>query len=286
MEFLIQTGEMAGRGIVYVAIAYCFIFLNKYAADAYARSKGFCPDQEIEEYSNLAVALRRIGLYLGLGLAFYGVISGPSFGFMNDVVAIASYGFIASLFFFGARVANDFVVLGSMSNTEEVRGGNVAVGLVECGAFIATGFIAMGSMQGLGGGYLTAIAFFIVGQFILWAVTVGYEAVTSFSMKKEIENGNPAAGLQLGGLMVAVALGIHGAVAYDFVSWSYNLTALLIDGSIVVLMMVLVSLVIDRVFFKGTNIKQEIVRDHNVAAIGVVVTLKIVAALLVSASII
>jgi uncharacterized membrane protein YjfL (UPF0719 family) len=282
-----QILVLAGQGLVYVAIAYILIYGNKAAADWYGLKKDLDANHAIEEDSNLAVGLRRAGLYLGLGIAFEGVISGPSSGsFIIDVAAVITYGLIASVFFLGARVINDWVVLGSMSNTTEIKEGNVAVGLVEFGAFIATGLIARASMLGEGGGYTTAVVFFLIGQALLLAVALGYEIVSPYKVRAAIKDGNAAAGLRVGGLMIALAVGINGAVAYDFVSWTHNLSFLAIDGGIVILFMIGTSLVVDRFFLPGTNIVTEIERDKNVAAISVVVAMNIVAGLVISASII
>lgn len=273
-------------GASFLLIAYLLLYLNKVASDWYAKSKGLDNDHAIEEDSNLAVGLRKSGLYLGIMLGMYGVISGPSAGYWQDVFDVATYGLVVSIFFVFARGFNDFVVLGHVSNTAEVKRGNLAVGLVEFGAFIATGIIAMSSMIGEGGGYLGAILFFVAGQIVLLLVTLVYEWVTPWSVKDEIKKGNAAAGLRLGGLMVAVAVAIHGAIAVDFVSWDYNLRVLAVNGIIAVIFMLLISVVIDRFFFRGTNIETEIVRDRNVAAIGVVTALQIAGAFAISAAVI
>jgi uncharacterized membrane protein YjfL (UPF0719 family) len=273
-------------GATYLLIAYALLYLNKVGSDWYAKSKGLDNDHAIEEESNLAVALRKSGLYLGIMLGMYGVISGPSAGYFKDVFDIITYGVIVSIFFGFARTFNDFVVLGRMGNTEQVKRGNIAVGLVEFGAFIATGIIAMSTMIGEGGGYIGAILFFIFGQIVLLLVTVIYEWVTPWHVKAEIKNGNAAAGLRLGGLMVAVAIAISGAVATDFVSWDYNLMVLGVNGVLAVFFMVLISFGIDRFFFGGTDIQTEIVRDKNIAAIGVVTALQIAGGFAISAAIV
>ncbi len=285
MEQLSQAVSTALYGACYMAIVYLLLYGNKLLSDWYARTKGYDADHAIEEQSNLAVALRRAGLYLGIMLGMYGVISGPSRGLVLDLWDIASYGVIVSVFFVFARGFNDMVVLGSMRNTDEVKGGNIAVGLVECGALIATGVIAMASMQGQGGSYLTAVIFFIIGQLALLAVTLVYEWVTPWSVGDEIKTGNPAAGLKLGSLMVAVAIATSGAIAVDFTSWGNNLTILVFDGGLAVLFMMALSYLIDRFFLPGTDIETEIVRDRNVAALAVVAALQIAGAFVIAAAV-
>jgi uncharacterized membrane protein YjfL (UPF0719 family) len=277
---------MALYGAVYMALMYLLVYCNKQWCDYWSKRRGLNVDYAIEEDSNFAVALQRAGLYLGLAIGMYGVISGPSAGFTKDVLAILGYGSLVSVFFLGARVFNDYVILGFVRNEEQLKRGNRAVGFVECGGYIATGIIAMSSMIGQGGNALTAISFFIIGQILLLAVSYLYGLMTRWNLRTEIENGNAAAGLLLGGIMVAVAIAIHGAIASDFVSWGDNLTLLAIEGSLAVAFMLLLSKVVDWLFLPGTDIETEVVRDKNIAAITVVVATKIVGALAISAAVV
>jgi uncharacterized membrane protein YjfL (UPF0719 family) len=287
MSFMISNGiQQALMGACYLFIAYVLMYFNKWINDICARFAGLNNDYAIEEESNLPVALRSAGLYLGVMLGMYGVISGPSHGIVQDLWDTATYGLLVSVFMVIARYFNDRVVLGSINNTKEVQRGNLAVGIVECGAFIATGIIAQSSMAGLGGGYATAVGFFIIGQVALLAVTVVYEFATPWSVHDEIAKGNAAAGLRLAGIMVAIAVALSGAIGIDFESWEYNLTILGIDGGLAILFMTMISYGVDRIFFSGTDIQTEIVRDRNVAAISVVTALQIAGALAISAAVV
>lgn len=286
MTMLFETVGHLLYGVAYMVIAYAFIYGNTLAMNRYSLSRGLDVIDAIEEQSNLAVALRRSGLILGLMIGMYGVIAGPSYGFITDLMLVAGYGALVSALFLGARIFNDFVILGHMSNTDEVKNGNVAVGWIEAGGFVATGIIAMSSMMGEGGGWTTALGFFAIGQILLLLVTVLYEVITPWSVREEVRKGNPAAGLKVGGLLVAVAVAIHGAIAIDFISWPFNLSVLVIEGSVAVILMMAISLGVDRIFLKRTDIQTEIVRDQNVAAITMIVALQIAGALCISAAVV
>lgn len=286
MEMIFDMVIHLSRGVAYMAIAYAFMYGNALAMNKYSLTRGLDVISAIEEDSNLAVALRRSGLILGLMISMYGVIVGPSVGFMMDLILIAGYGALVSVLFLGVRFFNDFVILGHISNTEEVKNGNVAVGWVEAGGYVATGIILMSSMMGQGGDWTTALGFCLFGQILLLAVVVLYEIITPWSVREEIRKGNPAAGLKLGGLMVALAVAIHGAIAIDFISWSVNLTILMVEGTVAIILMMVIALVVDRIFLKRTDIETEIVRDKNVAAITMIVALQIAGALCISAAVV
>ena len=286
LEIIVSSLANAAAGLVLMAIGMGFMYVNTKIGNMMANLHLLDIDDAIEEQGNIAVALRRAGLLLGVAIGMYGVISGPSTGFLNDVIAVALYGAIVSVMFLGARFFNDLIILGHVKNTDAIKDGNQAVGWVECGGFVATGIIAMSSMMGQGGGFTTAIGFFVIGQMLLLCITLLYELVTPWSVRDELAKGNAAAGLRIAGLMVAVAVAVHGAIAADFVSWSVNLTTLAIEGSLAICIMMGLSYFIDRVFLSGTNIEHEIVHDKNIAAIVVVSALQIAGALFISASVV
>lgn len=281
-----EFGIMAASGAVFMLVMYAFIYGNKRWCDYWSKRRGLCVDHAIEEDSNLAAALQRAGLYAGLAIGMYGVISGPSAGFVKDVLSILGYGALVSLFFLGARLFNHNVILRYVDNTTELKRGNVAVGWIECGSYIATGIMAMSSMMGESGNAISSIGFFVIGQLLLLLIAFLYEHTTPWSVRDEITKGNAAAGLLFAGLNVAVAVALHGAIAADFVSWQFNLPVLAIEGVTVVVFMMALSKLVDWLFLPGTDIETEVVRDQNVAAITVVVAMKVAGALAISAAVI
>ena len=62
-------------------------------------------------------------------------------------------------------MVNDKIILHNFKNVKElVDDKNVGAGAVQAGSYIASGLIIAGSIHGEGGGLLTAIAFFVLGQ--------------------------------------------------------------------------------------------------------------------------
>lgn len=277
---------MALTGAAMMAIMYLYTLCNKLWCDYWANRRGINVNHAIEEESNLALALERGGLYAGLAIGMYGVISGPSVGLINDLLSILGYGALVSAFFLAARVFNNTIVLRYVDSMKELKDGNLAVGWVKCGSYLATGIMAMSSMMGQGGNALSAIGFFVIGQMLLLLVSFLYELTTNWSVRAEVAKGNAAAGLLFAGIAVAVAISLHGAIAVDFESWSYNLPFLAIEGILAVSFMMVLSKFVDWLFLPGTNIETEVVRDQNVAAITVVVAMKIAGALAISAAVI
>ena len=270
------------QGTIYVLAGIFFIWLAKTVDDW--RTRDFDDDDHIDN-GNLAVGLRRGGLYLGVALGLTGALDGSSSGFFLDLVHLILDGFIIIGLLFSTRFINDFVMLGHVSNDQEcIRKftledgrtvtGNTAVGLVEAGMYLATGFILKGSLSGGGGTFLQSIAsallFFILGQAALLLFGFFYELVTPFNVRDEIKKNNPAAGLGLGGILVALGIILMSSVSGPFTGWANDLTGFLVYTGYGIVMLLVFRAVIDRVLLPTTNLAIEIREDRNVAALVVV----------------
>jgi uncharacterized membrane protein YjfL (UPF0719 family) len=270
------------QGIADAAIVFAWLWIVKLIADLRAR-RLFDANREIDDNRNLAVALRRGGMYLGLAIGMLGALSGASASFAQDAALLAAEGAAVAAFLFLAQFVNDAVVIHGIRNDEAVRDGNVAVGFVEFGAYVATGLIAWGSFAGEGGGFLSSLVFFALGQLALLLMVALYERLTPYAVVQEVRAGNVAAGLMLGGMMVALAVILNASLKGPFTGWIADLAAFGISGVVGIALLLLLQWPIDRVFLPGTSLQVEIASDRNAAAIGVTVAIKIALALIIGA---
>jgi len=165
---------------------------------------------------NLAVGLRRSGAQFGLALAMMGVLSGgaaPSL--LNDILLTLFYGVLGTLFIVSSLFITDRLVLPGVDNLRKIANGTVAVGMVEFGMLVSTGIIAFASIVGEGGGWLSSIIYFVVGQITLVLLVLIYERVLirNFNIVEAIGGNNVAAGIYLGGKLIAYALILKTAIA-------------------------------------------------------------------------
>ena len=72
-----------GQGFIYVIVGIFFIWVAKKVDDW--RTKDFNDDVHIDN-GNIAVGLRRAGLYLGIAIALSGAMEGISNGFFIDLI--------------------------------------------------------------------------------------------------------------------------------------------------------------------------------------------------------
>ncbi|MCD4678657.1 MAG: DUF350 domain-containing protein [Desulfobacula sp.] len=273
-----------GQGLTYVIVGIFFIWLAKRVDDW--RTKEFNDDVHIDD-GNVAVGLRRAGLYLGIAIALSGAMDGSSKGFFLDVIQLVIDGLIITGFMFSSRFINDYIMLGNLNNDEECIKvfqqpdksevvGNTAVGMVEAGMYIATGFILNGSLSGAGGtffqGIVSAVLFFIVGQITLLLFGLLYELITPFNVRNEIKKNNLAAGIGLGGILMALGIILMSSISGPFTGWTNDLASFGIYALFGIVMLLIARLVIDRLLLPTTNIATEVKEDRNVAALIVVVS--------------
>ena len=274
-----------GSAVAYAVLAFLFMWLAKKVADTRVADE-FDANYEIEENSNLALALRRGGLYLGIAIGMLGALSGTSTGFLKNVQELLIDGALVTGFIFVAFYINNWVIVHGLDNDEAVRNRNKAVGVVELGSYVATGLIAYGSFTGEGGGIWSAVAFFALGQVALLIIVALYELITPFDVINNVRDGNTAAGLMLAGMIVALAFVINASVTGDFRGWSQDLTSFGVSAGMGIFLLLLFTWPIDKLFLPGTTIRKEIERDKNVAAIAVTVGVRLALALVIGAIIV
>jgi uncharacterized membrane protein YjfL (UPF0719 family) len=271
-----------GQAIAFSAIAFLWMWLAKLFTDVRMRSV-YDADQQITEARNLAVGLRRAGMYLGVGIGMLGALSGGGGAFVPDATLMLVEGGVMVAFLFVAQRISDAVVVHGIANDEALRDGNVAVGLVELGISVATGLIAYGSFAGEGGGIVSAIVFFALGQLALLAMSLIYERITPYHVVDGVRGGNVAAGLMLGGMLLAFGFILQSSLAGPFVGWSEDLLGFGASAAMGIVLLLLLQWPIDRLFLPGTTLREEIETEPNPAAVAVAVAVKIALALVISA---
>ncbi|THB74958.1 MAG: DUF350 domain-containing protein [Desulfobacteraceae bacterium] len=268
-----------GQGIVFVIICILFIWLAKQIDDW--RTSDFDDDIQIDD-GNAAVGLRRAGLYLAIAIALSGALSGAGRGFVSDLFILLLDGVIILACMFSCRWINDKVMLGHISNDEEcirefidkkgiTTKGNTAVGMVEAGIFIATGFILRGSLSGEGGTFIQGIEstffFFVAGQICLLAFGYLYEIITPFNVREEIKDNNLAAGVGLGGILIALGIVLQASIAGPFTGWENDIVNFAFYAFAGVILLLAFRVIIEKLLLPTTNLATEVKEDRNVAAL-------------------
>ena len=199
------------------------------AADADAvvdAAAGVGADASAAKNANLARALERVGIIIGISLLAHLVIDGvvreaESWHGALRWGATYTVAGIVLLLASGALVSRVF--LGGRMRAEIARG-NVAAGLVAAGHYVAVSWILESCMFGRDLRSLTVSAlFYLIGVATLIVLQLMYRGLTHYADDQEVVGDNAAAALGFAGITLAFAIIIAHAAEGTFVSWGTSL---------------------------------------------------------------
>ena len=205
-DIITDSWQMVWFVVEALLIAFIGIFLFD------ARTK-FDENKLVIEDSNLAVALRKGAILLGLGIGLSSSLAGPVEHLWRDTLYVAIYGVITLICLFVAGWINDKFLLTGVKNDNEIEAGNSAVGFFEIGSYLATGMILRESLAGENGSILNALIFFLEGQLALIIFFKLYEWVTPYNLVNLVKDRNDAAGVAVGAMMTSLGFILAAGIA-------------------------------------------------------------------------
>lgn len=270
---IFEHGAEILGSFVYVLLALIILLLAKIAKDLVTPYK---IEEELTVKDNAALGLSLTGYFAGVVIVFLGATIG------DDVIDFESLGPLEALKIVGldaawalagivflnfSRIILDKLVLSKFSTQKEIiEDRNVGAGAVEFGSYVSCALVIGGAIYGEGGGPLTALAFFGLGQVALIAFVFIYQLITKYDIHAEIEKDNTAAGTALGGVMIAIGIILFKAASEEFVGWRENLIDFGLMAGIGFALMAALHKITDHVFLPKTSLSKEIAEDRNTAA--------------------
>ena len=254
----------AGTALAFVTLYGVLVLLAKWMNDLLTP---YNLTAELFKQDNPALGISAAGYFLATAIIFVGATLGPSRGLLEDLGAVAGYSVLGIVFLNVSRYLLDKLIFTKFATVKEiVEDRNCGVGTVRAGVYIATGLIAAGSVSGQGGGVVTAIAFFVLGQLCLVVFARLYDLITPYKLQDEIEAGNVAAGVAFGGTLIAIGIILADAVSGDFTGWGQSLLWFAEVAVIGMVILPIVRILMDKLVIIGEDLNQEIAKDRNLAA--------------------
>jgi uncharacterized membrane protein YjfL (UPF0719 family) len=270
--------------MTFLAVAFAiFILAHRFCAYRIEKTNNVSVDEHIISGNNTALALRFSSFALATALGLCGPLSAPSAGFLRDLASFAFTGVVLLALLCIAFAILDRVVLPSLNNTQAILDGNTAVGFVEAGGGLATGFILRSAFSGQGS-LLSGVVFFLLGQLALVLFLKLLERLSPFDDQNEIAQGNQALGLHLGSMLVCLSLILASAISGDFSAWGQDLWAFSLAAIRGMILLLAGCYLTDKVFLAKTTLTQEIARDKNAAAVIADMGVKLGLALIIAAT--
>ncbi|MGB3780077.1 MAG: DUF350 domain-containing protein, partial [Tunicatimonas sp.] len=254
--------DTALSSLVYLAACFILFYLGKLLYSVFHRQVN--AKHELVEKDNFAFAVAHVGYFIGLVLAITGALIGESEGLVPDLINIGIYGGLAILLLNLSIIVNDKLLFPRFSVYREItEDRNVGTGAIEGANSIATGLIILGAVSGEGGGVLTALVFWLVGQLLLLLTAFVYRALVPYDMHDQIERDNVAVGLAFAGALVSIANLIRFGLMGDFYSWTESLTNVGVDVAMGLLFLPIVRLLTDKILLPGSKLTDELVNQET-----------------------
>ncbi|MFO7883911.1 MAG: DUF350 domain-containing protein [Desulfobacteraceae bacterium] len=245
------------QGLIYIFVFFVLFYVGKLIYTLL--HKDFNLNVELVEKDNPAVCLALTGYYAALVLSIGGSVVGPSHGIMADLMDLVIYGVLSIVLLNISVFLCDWVILGQFNIKDElIRDRNQGTGAVVFGTCMASGFVIFGSVSGTGGSVFTAAGYWALGQLLLLAAAKFYNFITPFDIHEEIEKDNVAAGISVGGALLAVGIVVGLAAEGDFVSWRENIPEFFAYSIIGLVSLPLIRLVTDKLLVPGVSLSHEI----------------------------
>ena len=250
------------RALVFLGLAIVMFIVSKMVKDLTTPYK---IDEELGK-SNLAVSISLAGYLFATMMVLMAAFFGKDHDLWTDVQNFLIYAVLGIVLLNVARFINDYVILRKFSNTKElVEDRNAGTGAVEFGTYLASGLIVAGSIYGEGGGILTALAFFALGQLALILFSFVYDWITPFDLHHEIEQDNVAAGVAFGGTYIPLGIILFNGLPGDFTGLATSLANFGIHPWWALTLLPPAPPPRDKVLLTRIDLNQAISQDRNIA---------------------
>ena len=264
MESVLDILTPIPRGLIYMALGLIVLVAAKLVRDLITT---YPIEREIASQANAAVALRLCGYLAGVIFVFVGAVfqpfsaAGEAMGYGQlgmEILWVAAYSAVGIAVLNMVRPITNRLVLYSFSVDEQVvQGRNVGVAAAECGMSIAVGLIIAGSIAGEGG-HLVALAFLGLGLGVLLLFALFYEWTTPFSVHDQLEKGNTAVGVTLGGNLVAIGLVVFKASFGNFEGWAQSMMAFALFAVLGFVLLYALRIAADVAMMPSTRISRQV----------------------------
>lgn len=274
--------------VVYIVVGLMMLLVAKGFNDL---TTPYSIDAQLRDHDNPALGVALCGYLIGVICIYIGAVLGADIEGVPTLVEFVQvlgldvgYALMGIAALAVCRVVVDKFVLHKFSVEKEIiEDRNVGTGAIEAGALIASGMIIAGAIHGPGGGLVSALVFFVLGQGVLVIYSRIYDKMTMYDLHEEIECDNVAAGVAFGASMIAMGLVVLNAINGPFVSWADNLTDFALYTIVGAGALMSLRKVIDWFFLPGASLDYEIARDRNLSAAWVEATISIGVAAMVFA---
>ncbi|MBQ4812813.1 DUF350 domain-containing protein [Pseudoalteromonas luteoviolacea] len=250
------------QNLSFVGLLLVIMFIAKWL---YNFTTPYDTFNEILIKKNAALATSVAGYIVAVAIIFCAVLTGPSGGLVNDLIAVAGCSVAGMVMLLVSRIINDKLILHTFCNRSQlIEKQNISTGVVQASSYIASALLIGASLHG-NGGWTTAIVFYGLGQIALILFARIYDLLTSYNLMTELESGNRAVAATFSATLIALGMVLLHALVGEFESWDASITLFIQDAVIGFVILPLARLFIDKVMFPTICIDKAVGEEHNMS---------------------
>jgi uncharacterized membrane protein YjfL (UPF0719 family) len=266
MERVLQELSRTPLVLLEILVGFAIFWVGQFAYQKLFRRMEL--NRELFVRDNPAVAIALVGYYLGIAIALGGVLT-KSTGVWQDILPtlqdLASYGAIAILLMLAGAWICDFLILRRCDCAREIREEqNAGAAVLEASCHVSNGLILSTAMGGSSGTWLVGLICWALGLAAIVLVSTVYSRIAAYDVFAEIQKrNNPAAGVAIAGIIVAVGNVVRAAYYPEFENWGISFALYGLAIPIGLILLAGIRLLADLILVPGVKISNEIVHQDT-----------------------
>jgi uncharacterized membrane protein YjfL (UPF0719 family) len=246
-DSMLALGKLA---IILALVAVAWIVV-------YILTTAFDDHKEIIERRTVPFILIRTSMLAGQVIATLALVSVKSDNTKLDLLWLALGGFGIIVVFNLLRPVLDLLLYGKLLSANVLRDASLASAIVQASFYVAVGLIIGGAFTGSAPSVSVAIrsTLLFTGLGLLVLLVAYLLAGKLYGMRRAVKNdGNRAAALILGSIVVGLGFMLQTAIAGDFTGWVDGLIGFAIYAVIGIVVLVAIVPLLDRLVLRKVNI--------------------------------
>jgi len=297
MNTLFEITGLSQELIIYLAIditiAILLLGAMKFISGLSAKVNA---TDELSKEDNFAFGISVAGSIAALGIVLTGAISGENApSYTMEVIGMLSYGVLGLILIKIGRYVHDRLALNQLDKTEQIKNKNIAIGLVDAAAAIATAIVIRAVLLWVHGldisTFIAIISGFVVSQAMLILITRIKEKQYANNnqgdcLQEAFVNGQVALAIRYAGQVISTALAVTAAshfLTYSPETLWFNLAGWLVFSIVMTVLVMLLTSLAKSIILWGINLSEEVDQQNNIGVASVEMAISISIALILTA---
>jgi len=248
----------------YLLVFIIVILIAKWVKELISK---FDTVKELVIRDNPAFNVSYAGYMLSVSVVYIGALVGPENDLFDDLGIVLGFAILGVVLLNIAVILNDKFLLHKFSNLREIlENRNVGVGVVQFASYLTSALIIAGSIVGENKDLWFTLVLFGLGQISIIGLGSFFNAITPYSIHKQLVGLNLSAGISFSGKLIGSGIILLKGAMSPFPNWRTHIQFFLICVLIALVAQPMIQFFLDKVIIPESKIIHEIKEDRNIGA--------------------